>query len=254
MNNYSIKYKSASVDVDISSYVTDIGDVPYLVRNPDFTIVADGYDMKMSSTYTGITNIEENVSVLVYSGSVLIHNGKVEDKTYDYGKREYKIKVRNALTDLQDVENSRRRMGNIYNHYTQSVNFTYTFQEEPPLSQNHNLILHNDIIRACFSASGYSLDWTQYYETRSLNMYATYGFGTAQQGGIFYPTASWEYVMVNTEPENVWYLPGAIYCLNQPKVWSPQWLEYNNGDINNKLSCFVLIISFNDASKTEFKT
>jgi hypothetical protein len=215
MNNYNVKYKSGSVVFDISDYVHDIKDVPFMIRNPDYTLIFDGYDITVSSAYTNITNIEENTQVFVYSGSTLIHNGRVEEKTYDWDKRTYKLKIQHALKDLDKMENSRRKLNSFIAPLTQSVTVN---------TQTNYLIKHNDLITAHFSASGYKLDWSTYYVSTSINLISTKGYNTS---------ANWTHVIPNYRADQLYYVPGAMYNINQPKVWSPLWLEYNNGNITD---------------------
>jgi hypothetical protein len=215
MSNYIVKFKSGSIEYDISDYVSDIKDVPFMMRNPDYTVIFDGYKISIPSTYINITQIVEDVRMFVYSGSVLIHNGKVKSKKYDWDKRVYKIEVEHALKDLDNMENSRRKLNSFIAPLTQSVIVN---------TQTNYLIKHNDLITAHFSASGYNLDWSTYYVSTSINLTATTGYSVS---------VNWNHVMVNYRTDQLYYLPGAMYNLNQPKVWSPQWNEYNNGNIND---------------------
>lgn len=207
MNNYSVKFKSGSIVYDISDYVSDIKDVPYMMRNPDYTLIFDGYDISIPATYTNITKIEEDVRVLVYSGSVLIHNGKVKNKTYDWDKREYKVEVEHAMKDLDRVVNRKSTLNSFIAPFTQSITVN---------TKTNKLIKHNDLITAYFSASGYNLDWSQYYVSTSMNLISTTGYLN---------DANWNNILINYTPDQIYYLPEAVYCLNQSAVKSVYNIE-----------------------------
>lgn len=211
MNNYNMKFKYSETLYDISDYMESVKDVPYMKRNPDYTIVVDGYDFVIPGTYTNVNLITEDIPVYIYSGSVLIHNGKVEDKTYDWDKRTYQIKVKHALRDLDDVRNDKDLLNDYVSAFTESIDV---------YGHTNKLIKHNNLITAYFSASDYQLDWTEHYAEHSRNIASTKEYNTNANPGKYLPLTT----------NDIYYLPEAMYCINQPKVWSPKWLKYNNGN------------------------
>jgi len=213
--NYKLYFKSESVLYDVSDYVDSIKSVPYVKRNPDFTLICEGYKVSIPSIYDKINSINEGTQFLFYSSSTLIHNGFVEEKEYDYKKRIYNIKIEHAINNkLKKVRNDKDYVHNYISMFTQSVKAGF---------QSYNFINHNNLITAYFSASGFNLDWNTYYTSRRFYVKGTTGYDA---------NAAWNYFF-NVYSQEILYLPEAIYCVNQPKVFSPKWLKYNNGNEND---------------------
>ena len=215
LNTYTLKFVSGSTPTlyDLSPNISDIKDVPYFVRNPDYTIVTDGYDFNVAITSPYISSLNINTQILFYSSSVLIHNGKIQLMEYLYDKKEYKVTVQHAMQDL-----------NLYKYNKDNVD-TYlsgNYKAYTLNGQTNYLVKHNDIITACFNTAGYSLDWSK-FTTESKHVHYTYGTDISASSDLV-GTAS---------ANNVWYLPEAMYCLNQAGVYSPLWLKYISGDANN---------------------
>ena len=210
MRDYSVKFKYGSDLYDISEYVNDIKDIPYMKRNSDYTIITEGYDFQVASTYPDITKLEVDSRVFVYSGSKMLHTGRVEKKKYDYDKRVYKLTIQHAMLDLENVQNI---SSSIHTDYILPLCETKTIN-----IWEYSVINHNNVITALFAASGYDLDWSTYYTETTMSFYAV--DGNYREG-----THDWYNPVTHCSASQLYYLPDTLYSLNQDRAYNRYWVE-----------------------------
>lgn len=192
-----MSYKLIINSTDVSDYITSIGEVPIISRNPDYTIIYEGYKCKLSSASTVIP--VKNDSVYFYSGSILLHNGYIDSIQYNYDDRDFEIEVSHIFKKFEDVLVSPTTT---FNNYL----YNNTIQKNV-YGQTTTLIKHKSLIKAIFDIEGLTVDTSSYCTNNTFNWYAWH-----------------DHVMhtaVAGNDDEIYYLPEQILNINQDGIYTP---------------------------------
>lgn len=98
MNEYIIKIN----DVDVSDYIIACDRIPYVSRNRDYSLVAEGFEFEISDNYSTAINNDEIVLVTNPNAAPAskIFYGFVHNVTQDYRNHKKIITVKNYLEKL----------------------------------------------------------------------------------------------------------------------------------------------------------
>ena len=92
-------YKSGSYQ-DISDYVTECSDIPFIDRNRDYSIRAKQITMTLSDTVTYVPGPSDKIKI-EYSGTI-VYIGRVKQAKHIRVDRVYEVEVLNRLLDLKN--------------------------------------------------------------------------------------------------------------------------------------------------------
>lgn len=206
-------------EVDVSDYVVKIGSVPVYSRNEDYSLVAEGYDFQISNQYSG--TIAKDDPVYFYRDDELLHNGYISKISFDEKTLLNKVEVSHRLQELKDYQTD-DDFGLIMDSFkvTRSVN-----------EFDHETIRHTSLVEAIFDSIGLTIDWTRFVEKTDWTATALTGTGVSNLGVVTTPEFG---------DNDIYYLPHQILCINQMKVWTPYYLNTDEGTLN-RIDLFELL-------------
>lgn len=213
---YSIYHNAI---VDISDYVNYISDIPAHSRNEDYSLIAEGYNFKLSKNIPSLP--VKGDAITFYRGDEIIHLGyisKIKDDEDDTLCVVYvsnileKLKLYQTDDDFKTIMNDYDTIKSINAHDTEVISF-------------------NNLIAAILSAIGITIDWSLYVEKTdySATGYTGNGYYTFTQEGV--PTFG---------ENDIFFLPNQIICMNQAKCWHPSYLNSDEGN-RNRVNLFDLL-------------
>lgn len=88
---------------DVSDYVVDLGDVPVVNRNEDFSPVLEGFSISLMKTVENLFFPSDGDVVEIEIDGDLRYKGYVTEPIYDYDKNLWKFDVRHLLLGLDAV-------------------------------------------------------------------------------------------------------------------------------------------------------
>lgn len=166
-----IKYVDGTNDLDLSDWITDIGKVPFITKNHNRTLVAEGYDFKYSSKSP--YELAKGDKILFYRDTVLVHNGIIEKIDFDEEALLYRIQVRHLLNVLRDRNTYMTRQFDIYSNPLSFMDLLLANSTETTIGTlAFDMITYkgliNLIVNECENA-GTSLDWTTHYTNNDFS-------------------------------------------------------------------------------------
>jgi len=204
--SYSLKIDST----DISSYVTDIDAVPFVTRNPDFTLVAEGYKFNYSSACTSSFDVGDEV--YFYSGSRALHHGYIISSKYDYDKQINEVEVEHDFLRLKEYVVDVATFGTAFSTYSTVQNTN---------NYNNNLINGMGIIQSCLSIIGRTVDTSSYTSRNYTSLYGYYGIYTGGTGWSFYG----ESIFDIDEATEIFYFPNQLYAMGQGNIVTAAYIQ-----------------------------
>lgn len=92
--------------VDLSDYIIDASEVPYVSRNRDWTMRLENWSVKIAGSLKSIRGSSYNFAVgdkfTVKDGSTFLFLGEVYFSYYNYDEQVYEVDIKSALSILQD--------------------------------------------------------------------------------------------------------------------------------------------------------
>ena len=147
---------------DVSDWVTNLSEIPYITRNNDYTIVSDYVKLNLSQAYPKGNIFKLNDSVLIWSGSQLLYNGIIKGKNTLYDDLKYEYVVNNSLIESFDLKNIQFTYDEM-NDYLTPYKQTKTIYAKVPAYGNDRWVQAHDLIYAIFDKIGITLDTTYVY-------------------------------------------------------------------------------------------
>lgn len=165
-----IKYVDGTNDLDLSDWITDIGKVPFITKNHNRTLVAEGYDFKYSSKSP--YELAKGDKILFYRDTVLVHNGIIEKIDFYEETLLYRIQVRHLLNVLRDRNTHlTRQLDNDDNPIT-FMDWILAHSTETMIDTlSYDMITYKELINLLVNEcedAGTTLDWTTYYSNNNF--------------------------------------------------------------------------------------
>ena len=201
---------------DVSDYIIDLGDTPFIARNDDYTRVDDYVDIKQSFTYG--FQFDTNDQVLIWSGSTLLFNGVISEKKVDNEKFQYKYRVQDSLVKKLKLSSYQMTLTDMET-YINTYAVSKTIYGKVPTNTLDKWIGVYDVIYAIMDKIGVTLD-------TSLLFYhgqQAWGWEFANPGSTGQIAATGSLLQIGTDTLYFW-VP-MLYCANQEKIWTANYID-----------------------------
>jgi hypothetical protein len=214
---YSIYHNTIN---DISAYVTDLGAVPIITRNEDYSLVAEGYSFVVSNK---IALLEKDDLISFYRNNEMLHLGYISKVTFNEETKTYNITVSHILEKLKSFQTD--------DDFKILMNAVDTIKNIN--GQDHEVIHYSSLMAAILSAINITIDWNLWTEKTDYSASGYYHTGT----GSGLPPLEGVPAFGETD---IFFLPNQILCLNQAKCWHPSYLNTEEGT-RNRVNLFDLL-------------
>lgn len=196
----------------LDNYVIATDPVPFISRNKDGSLVADGVKFTLSEKYTNtIPSVIVNANFeVIWDSIACIYAGTVESIVFDKEKRTYAVSVKNNLLKLKD---KKVEYGTI-NSYLPDDRHSGT---------DSNMVSLLDVIVACFEACGIHAE-------RAVSSY-TVGTIAAYDDTQYTGVLSDELLIDR----------GALWCINQNVATSHITIDSDKKYNDLKITCWDLV-------------
>ena len=214
---FKIEIKAADTNwYDVSDFITDVADLPYITRNDDYTLVHDYVNIKQSFAYT-TKQFAKGDQVLIWSGSQLLFNGVIADKKSNQGNFEHQYKLEDSLIRKFKLGNYKLRtsdMAEFINPYTVQK----TILTKVPTHTADRWINVYDLMYAIFNRIGMTVDTTYlFYHGMQCN-----GYNFTYVPNAF--VQSYEDVLT-IGTDTLWLWVPMMYGMNQNYIWSQNYID-----------------------------
>jgi hypothetical protein len=98
--------------LDISDFVTDCDQIPFLVRNQDLSLVAEGFSFSIGFSSLNLPSVGN--TVLVKHNGIDVYQGIVKSVSSDHNQLVYRIEVENILLRMEDTMVSFEELGSFF--------------------------------------------------------------------------------------------------------------------------------------------
>ena len=194
--HFLLKIKQGTTLIDITAEAYNVGEITYLSKNSDFTVIASGYSFNLSDAYTGSV-IELDDTVLFYSDSKVMHSGYITKREYDYDIKSHKYQVENDLLKLKKyLANSDNLKDIMHSHSSTKNIFGY----------DREIIHSTNLLTSLFEAAGLTLDYSSYYIQEA--------YGTAV-GYDYHYDGLYSYDLSSSVEDQLYFVPNQIYSMGQ---------------------------------------
>lgn len=231
---YSVQIAGANV----SDFITEISDIPFIVRNDDYSIVSDTVKMKMSFTFDGVPTINDDV--LIYSASTLLYNGVITEKKQLVQSKEWEYVVQNSLQYAFDVKDY-KMVATDFEEYVNPYLESKTIFGKSPTHTNDRWISATNLIKAIFNRIGITLDTTLLqYKLKTLKGYSFSHPGS----GSAYPTVE-EVPDLLVGYDNLYFWMPMLWGIGQQKIFTKNEIDENYSDNGEEGNLGQYVVSLN---------
>lgn len=205
-----------SLTYDVSNNVTKIGNIPYINRNVDYTLAAEGYSFSLSIKAATIPI--KGWRVWFYRNTELIHIGVITEIIFKEDRQEYDITVAHIFTELRK-RNTKDSVGVFDSFYAQMLTET---EIRNIWSHDYSLISYRKLIEVIIYQisflHGFTIDWTN---TRFYDSYYVAWYGIYRPDPDGGTDTYYDEVSPAVTEADILFLPEQINNTGEPHVHNP---------------------------------
>jgi len=227
---------SGSTWYDLTDYVTECDNIPVLARNHDFSLVAEGLSLKVSSKFTGCTITIDDLIVIANDSELVnvLYAGYVTDSPFDYKDKSYKVTISHPLQKLKNYYVEYDVTKSSLSSYIAAEVESIKFNPSTNANYKRSVISVVGLIRALFRTCGLDINIS------SFNTAKTYVLGS-MYGHSLIDNVSKNLTSETIYLQSIYLMPNMVYAINQDVAVNYSVIDTDVEMSAKKITCWDLV-------------